>query len=88
MNISTVVRMDSFLQINFSQENILPIITVYNNPRDYPGKFLARIFNGVRPTNVIMVKDSLEEINRNIPGSMVWINRYPVDDPAIVGTWI
>ena len=55
----------SFLEVNVSDLQC-PIVAVYVNPKDYPGYCVARIFDMDKPTNVILVKDTLDEIRLDI----------------------
>ena len=42
----------------------VPLICVYENPADYPGKYVARLWDLQRPTGFVMVADSLEDVCR------------------------
>jgi len=66
----------------------LPLICVYNSPSDYPGKFVARLWDVDKPTNIVAVAESLEEIREAKPPEMIIMERQPNDDPVIVETWI
>lgn len=66
----------------------MPMVVVYCRPRDYPNSYVARVFNGNRPTNVVIVKDSLAEIRGALPDGMIRLGRDANDDPVIVETWI
>lgn len=66
----------------------VPLICVYENPADYPGKYVARLWDLQQPTGFVVVADSLEEIRAAIPYGMVQLARLGKDDPAIVETWI
>lgn len=66
-----------------------PVITVYKNPTDYPDKYVARAFDMARPTCMVAVADTYEELLTAIPvQSMARMERNPKDDPAIMETWI
>lgn len=71
----------------------MPLITIYKNPADYPGKFIARLFDikkgKHRPTEIVVVADNLFEIRKKIPREQMFIiDRDPQDDPCIVEMWI
>jgi hypothetical protein len=73
----------------------LLVVTIYENPRDYPGKFVARRFwigvdrSGPRPEpEPLAVADSLDEIRAAIPQDMVCLGREPYDEPQIVESWV
>lgn len=71
----------------------LPMWTVYENPSDYPGKFVVRQFairGGValvasRPT---VVCETLEEARGHVPPGKCMIPRSVGDDPVIVEVWL
>lgn len=68
---------------------ICPLITVYENPRDFPGKWVARLFDFNRPTPVMAIADSHGELLKALPPSgMVRMSRRPDDDPVIVEVWM
>ena len=66
--------------------------TVYKNPKDYPGKFVARKFlvtaKGATPTAEVMVEDSFEALRKRKPWDLITMGRIPGDDPCIVEVWI
>ena len=43
-----------------------PIICVFNKPDDYPDKYVARLFEGTAPTNIIITRNTVEEIREDI----------------------
>ncbi len=71
------------------RQTTLPVITVYNSPTDYPGKYVARVFDVDKPTTLAAVADTYEGLLEAIPtGNMVRLERNPQDDPVIVETWV
>lgn len=76
-------------------DNELPTWVVYDNPRDYPGFFVARkrlvTDRGDQPAEALMTATSLKNIRRLImkkmPGAFK-IPRDSKDDPVIVESWI
>jgi hypothetical protein len=70
----------------------LEIWTVYRNPKDYPGQFVARKCFATAPkptvTTDMFVADSLDEIHALLPRGLMRIPRYEADDPAIVEVWL
>jgi hypothetical protein len=66
----------------------LPIIIVYDRPVDYPQFCVARIFDVDKPTDMIMLKDNLEQLRKFKPNNMGIYNRSKDDDKRIVETWI
>lgn len=68
-----------------------PIICVYGFPQDYPDKFVARIFDGTKPTNVAIVRGTVEEIREDIIKSFpdkIPFARCREDCKSIVESWI
>lgn len=68
-----------------------PIICVYRHPEDYPKKCIARIFDGAKPTNIAIIRDTVDEIRRDISGSfplMFPFARCKEDTKSIVESWI
>lgn len=68
-----------------------PIICVFRSPKDYPDKCVARIFDGTKPTNIVITRDTVEEIREDI------VKRFPdklpfarckEDHKSVVESWI
>lgn len=71
------------------RQTTFPVIAVYKNPSDYPGKYVARVFDMNRPTNLAVVAETYEELLEAIPTqAMTRMERSAKDDPVIVETWI
>lgn len=66
----------------------LPLICVYKNPADYPGKYVARLWDADKPTTLVVLADSFETIRKVKPNEMVILQRQDNDDPVIIETWI
>lgn len=72
----------------------LALWTVYDSPRDLPGRFVARRFLADRvaaiPTADVIEADSLHQIRAQLldRGLAAMFPRQAGDDPAIVETWI
>lgn len=67
--------------------------TVYENPKDFPGKFVARKWiardGRVIATEEIKLGDTLQEVREHLqPLGMVCFQRSPGDDPVIVECWL
>jgi hypothetical protein len=73
---------------------VLRMWTVYYNPSDYPGRYVARMHvvgknkNESGPTDQMFTGDSLEEIRGLIPYGLVCLTRQEGDDSSIVETWL
>jgi hypothetical protein len=88
------IIVDSFIHdLKLYEGYIMPIITIYKNTtKDYPGKFVARLFD-IKPgevmyTRYIMLSDSLEWIRKQIPPNMTRFQPSENDDPVVLETWI
>lgn len=78
---------DNFKGIDFSGFK-MPLITVYRSPIDYKGKFVARLFDLNRPTNLIVVKENIDEVRKTIPYRFEKMNRSLEDDIVIAEVWL
>ena len=65
-----------------------PIITIYEKPKDYPDKYVARLWDMNKPTEIVTFAESLDTIRLTVPSWMVKLNRCPDDDPCILETWL
>jgi hypothetical protein len=66
---------------------------IYGNPIDYPGKFVLRPWRirkgqSPEPVNMHWVADTLAEVRAMVPEGLACVQRNPLDDVAIVETWI
>jgi len=70
----------------------LVIWTVYENPSDYPGKFVVRAWEAINgkpvPREDCTVSDTLDKARASVPEGLVRMDRGDDDDPCIVETWI
>ena len=74
----------------------LDIWTVYDGPRDYPGKVMARLHvaefgehsGQVRATERIVVADDVDGVRAQLPDGLTRLAPDPGDDPTIVEVWI
>jgi hypothetical protein len=78
---------DSFEELPFSTYK-LPMITIYQSPKDFKGKFVSRLFDINRPTRFITIKDNLEDARNSIPKNLHRLDRQQYDDPIIVEVWV
>lgn len=80
----------SFTEIDTSELR-QPIICVFNKPDDYPDKYVARLFEGTAPTNIIITRDTVEEIREDIKRrfpAMLPFARSKEDYKSVVESWI
>lgn len=82
-------RVESVKEIDFSGLKIL-IIAVYQHPEDFPEKCVARIYELDKPTDTLMIKDTLEEIEMDIRKNtgMTFIPRGAEAALSLVGVWM
>lgn len=76
-----------FGKVDYSEIK-MPIIVIYNKPKDYPDQYIARLWDGEKPTNCIALSDTLADLRDKIPCSFVMLNAFANDDPTIVETWL
>ena len=89
----TTVLCDNFLDVNWWEQcKVFPSFTIYYNTKDFPGKYVVRLWDGNKPMRLASVKDTLEEARSTIPADKPVpfrrIGRFPTDDPVIVETWV
>lgn len=82
-------RVESIKEVDFSGLKV-PFVAVYRSPEDFPGMYVARVYDLDKPTNTVMVKTELEDIVEDIQGNtrMVFVPRGKEDVPALVGVWM
>lgn len=68
----------------------LPSFAVYKNPTDYPNKSVARLFEGEKPTNVVIVKKNVRELHNlfRYRTRMTFLPKMPGDPENLVGVWM
>ena len=67
-----------------------PIIVIYRHPDDYPEQYVARVFDITQPTDTVIVRDSLHELQKDISRNVAKdiMTRYERYAPCIVGSWV
>lgn len=91
-------RADFDILINSFTEDIeirkisnLPMISIYFDPKDYPGKYVARVFDisvgKVNATRYIMLSDNLEDLRSAMPTNFTHMDKSPNDDPQLLEVW-
>ncbi len=90
---SVSVICDNFLGVNwFEKVQVFPIFTIYFSPKDFPGKYVVRLFDADKPLRLIAVKDTLDQARATIPQEppfgFLRVDRSEKDDPVIVETWL
>ncbi len=73
-------------------EPVLHMWTIYHNPVDHPGRFVARRFevgtHSVTPTRDMYTADTLAEVRALLPFGLIYTPRQVGDDATIVEVWI
>jgi hypothetical protein len=66
----------------------LIIWTIYENPKDFPGWFVARAFKLGKPTDTMHKAHTLEGVRNLLPPGLVCLPLSFSDEPHIVECWI
>ena len=83
------IVVESFHGVNwFEKCKVFPNFVVYSSPKDYPGRFVVRLFDGTSPTRLVSVNATIEAARKTIPPMFMCTPRSENDDPIIVETWI
>ncbi len=82
-------QISSIQEVDFSGLRV-PFIAVYQSPEDFPGRYVARIFELDKPTDTVIVKKTLPELQEEIQAhtGKTFIPRESGDVPCLVGVWI
>lgn len=67
-----------------------PICTIYKNPSDFPDNYVVRLFDLNRPTNIIIIRNSVTDCRADLmaAGFTTHFMRDFRDDPCIVESWM
>lgn len=89
----TSVIVDNFLGVNwFGKTRKFPCFTIYYSPRDFPGKYVVRLFDANMPTRLVAVKNTLEDARATIPQDQqlpyMRFEASEKDAPSIVESWM
>jgi hypothetical protein len=69
--------------------NGLPMWVIYENPTDFPGETIARLWQNDVATQQTIQGASLDQLRKRfISMGFVSIGRFEQDDPKIVEVWI
>lgn len=83
------VEVRSMREVDFSDLKFPQIVTYYH-PDDDPEACVARVLDNGQPTNVMMRRGSVWELDYDIRNhtNMIFCPRGADDDPVIVGIWV
>jgi hypothetical protein len=79
--------LDDFTNVDVSGLK-MPIISVFFDTIDIPKKYVARLFDLDKPTDIVVIKDTLEELRSIIPSELTRIERHQNDHPTVVEIWL
>lgn len=73
--------------------DVVDMWTVYENPADYPGEYVARrwvvTMGRYGPTTDVVRGATLEQLQDKLNGlGRTWLPRMHDDDKAVLGTWL
>lgn len=76
-----------------SRSYLMRMFVIYDNPSDYPDKFVVREHQVHRDSThtaslQCTVFDTLDGARRSLPQGLYRLTRSPDDDPVIVEVWI
>jgi hypothetical protein len=72
----------------------LPMWTIYHSPKDFPGRYVARLWlvgggsPEPKPTDRFVTSNSLDGVRAMLPPGLTCLQRSDDDDPVIVETWL
>lgn len=65
------------------------MVCIYKHPKDYPDKYVARLFDHGKPTRFMVTADTLKDIQKEVPRGMgLKFYRCSDDDSAIFEIWM
>ena len=78
------------MDLDEARRRLPPIWTIYHNPRDFPGRFVVRVFYGECAERDCTTHDTLEDARISVcaRGASCNLHRAPADNPVIVESWI
>lgn len=69
----------------------LPMIAVFKNPDDYPDRYVARLFDGDKATDIAVIRENVEELRGDIHFAfwgMVPFQRGAEDVKCLIEVWL
>lgn len=82
-------KVDSIKEVDLNAYE-MPAIVVYDHPSDYPDNYVAILFEDAEATEIVIIKDDVDEIQQDIRENtdMMFFPRRTEDRPYIVGIWM
>lgn len=74
-------------------QSLLPMWVIYNNPADFPGKFVVRCHSAgpgfvIADSTPLAIVNTLDEARAAVPPGKTNIHRMSADDPCIAEVWL
>lgn len=76
-------------------EVVMSMWVIYDNPTDYPGMYVARMWNVVtgelepQPTAEIIITANVDDLSDYfLEQGLAFLARAEADDPKIMGVWL
>lgn len=67
----------------------VPLWVVYDGPREWPGWYVARFWEGETATSEVMVEKNLDQLRLKLQRrGLVKLDRNIGDEPHIVEVWL
>lgn len=82
-------KVDSIKEVDLSEYEMTTIV-VYDHHGDYPESYSARVFENGESTEIVIVKNDVDEIQQDIRENTdkIFFPRGAADKPYIVGVWM
>lgn len=66
-----------------------PQVAVYDCPKDYPKKAVARVMDNGKDTNMVIIADRVSDLHKDVRRytNLVWGFRGTADEPELVGVF-
>lgn len=84
------IEVETLMNVDISSLKMV-IIAVYEHPDDYPDKCVARIYDIDRPTNIVILKDNIMELQQDIRKAFPDKHPFPrgsEDVKCLIEAWI
>lgn len=81
-------EVDMLDMAKIKRQTRIPLVCVYDHPVDYPDVYVARVWDGAKPTRIVVTAETLDGIRAKLPDQMIKLDRDENDDPCIAEVWI
>lgn len=83
-----IVNLKNGQILDLSKNKQFSMWVIYKKPKDYPDFFVARRWILDKPTDEIILADTLDELRKKIPYGLIRFNANIFDDPVIIEIWM